>query len=347
MADGDRAAVDIHHVRADAQVAHGLQGHDRERLVDLDQIQVGHGPARLGQGLLDGVGRLGVQRVVGAGHVPVRPDLGDDVQPGPFGKFRGRHHDGGRTVRDLRGGPGRDRAVLAEGRPEPGQRLGRGARADALVLGHGELLAFVPDRDAGDLGGEQAVLGRRRRALVGPGGELVLLLAGDAELAPAPLGGLAHGQVVEGVGQPVERHRVLDRDRPVLVAGPGVQQQVRRPGHGLHPARHHHVVLAQPDQLRRECDGVQAGQAHFVHRQRWNGHADARRDRGLPGGDLPGARLQHLAHDHVLHLVRGYLRAVEGGRDRDAAQVAGRLAGEGPEQAADRRPGAADDDRLT
>jgi hypothetical protein len=76
------------------------------------------------------------------------------------------------------------------------------------------------DGDADDLGGEQAVLGGRGRALVGYGGELVLLLAGDAELAPAVLGGLAHGQVVEGVGQAVEGHRVLDGDRAVLVAGP-------------------------------------------------------------------------------------------------------------------------------
>jgi hypothetical protein len=203
------------------------------------------------------------------------------------------------------------------------------------------------DGNADDLGREQAVLGGRGGALVGPGGVLVLLLAGDAELAPAPIGGFAHGQVVEGVGQAVERHRVLDRDRAVLVTGPGVHQQMGGAGHGLHPARHDHVVLTQPDQLRGDRDGVQAGQAHLVHRQRWNGHADAARHGGLPGGDLPGARLQHLPHDHVLHLVRADARALEGGRDGDAAQLAGRLAGEGPEQAANRCPCAAGDNRLT
>jgi len=55
----------------------------------------------LGQRLLDGVGRLGVQRVVRAGHVAVRADVSEDVEPGPFGIICGRHHDGGRTVRDL------------------------------------------------------------------------------------------------------------------------------------------------------------------------------------------------------------------------------------------------------
>ena len=48
-------------------------------------------------------------------------------------------------------------------------------------------------------------------------------------------------------------------------------------------------------------------------------HADAGRDGGLPGGDLPGARLQHLAHDHVLDLVRGDVRALQGAGDGDAA----------------------------
>ena len=61
----------------------------------------------------------------------------------------------------------------------------------------------MPDGDADDLGGEQAVLGRFRRALMRQSGELVLLLPGDAERAPAVLGGLPHGQVIERVGQAV------------------------------------------------------------------------------------------------------------------------------------------------
>ena len=61
---------------------------------------------------------------------------------------------------------------------ELGQRLDGGAGADALVLGHGQLLALVLHRYRDDLGGEQAVLGRGRGALVGGGRELVLLLRG-------------------------------------------------------------------------------------------------------------------------------------------------------------------------
>ena len=44
--DGDGAAVDVDLVLVDAEVPHRLDGHRRERLVDLDQVQVRHGHAR-------------------------------------------------------------------------------------------------------------------------------------------------------------------------------------------------------------------------------------------------------------------------------------------------------------
>ena len=138
---------------------------------------------------------------------------------------------------------------------------------------------------------------------MGAGRELVLLLAGDAELAPAVLGGLAHGQVIEGIGQGVQGHRVEDLEGPVFVTGPGVRQQVRGPGHGLHPAGHDHVVLAEPDRLGGQRNGVQAGQADLVDRQRRDRHRYAGRDRRLPRGDLARAGLQHLAHDDVVDLI--------------------------------------------
>ena len=46
-------------------------------------------------------------------------------------------------------------------------------------------------------------------------------------------------------------------------------------------------------------------------------------------------------------LFRAQARAVQGRGDRDAAEFAGRLTGEGSEQAAYRCPRRADNDRLT
>ena len=65
--------------------------------------------------------------------------------------------------------------------------------------------------------------------------------------------------------------------------------------------------------------------------------------RGLAGGDLAGAGLEHLAHDHVVDLVAGDAGLLQRGLDRDAAEVGGGLVLEPPEQPADRRASAGDD----
>ena len=78
---------------------------------------------------------------------------------------------------------------------------------------------------------------------------------------------------------------------------------MRRVGHRLHAAGDDDVELAGADQLVGQRDRVEAGQADLVDRQRRHGHRDAALDRGLAGGDLPGAGLQHLAHDHVVDRV--------------------------------------------
>ena len=68
------------------------QAHRRERLVDLDDVEVGGGEALAVQRLLDRVGRLLVQRRVGPGHVAVRTDLGQPRQPELLG-LRPAHDD--------------------------------------------------------------------------------------------------------------------------------------------------------------------------------------------------------------------------------------------------------------
>ena len=55
--------------------------------------------------------------------------------------------------------------------------------------------------------------------------------------------------------------------------------------------------------------------------QRRHGHRDAGADGGLAGRDLAGAGLQHLAHDHVLHLLGRDPGALQRGLDRDARRA--------------------------
>ena len=50
-------------------------------------------------------------------------------------------------------------------------------------------------------------------------------------------------------------------------------------------------------------------------------HGDAAVDRGLSGGDLPGARLNDVTHDHIVDLVAGDTGAVQGRGDGDGKVV--------------------------
>ena len=67
-------------------------------------------------------------------------------------------------------------------------------------------------------------------------------------------------------------------------------------------------------------------------------------DRRLARRRLPRAALQHLAHDHVLRLVRLDADPLERGADHDAAELGRLVAGEPAAELAERRPHGADDD---
>src|ERR1035437_7604216 len=60
--DGDGASVDVDLVGVDPQKLGGCQPHRGERLVDLNQVEIGGGDALLGTGRHNGPGRLTLQR---------------------------------------------------------------------------------------------------------------------------------------------------------------------------------------------------------------------------------------------------------------------------------------------
>jgi hypothetical protein len=138
------------------------------------------------------------------------------------------------------------------------------------------------------------------------------------------------------------RHRVDERSVAVLVAGPSARKQVRGIGHRLHAAGDDDIELARRDELVCQGDRVKAGQADLVDGDGGHRHRDATFDRGLPSGDLTGAGLQHLAHDHVVDLVTGQPGPGQRGFDGDTAEVDRGEPGERAEELADRRAGAGD-----
>src|SRR5206468_3338328 len=80
--------------------------------------------------------------------------------------------------------------------------------------------------------------------LLALGGKAVLVGARHAALAGDVLGRLAHVPALEGAPQAVVDHGVHRLLVPILPAGAGPEQQVRRPAHALHAAGYQQVGVA-------------------------------------------------------------------------------------------------------
>ncbi len=347
MAEGDRAAVDVGDLRADTELAHGLDPHRGKRFVDLVKIHVSGSQALLAQRRRDRVGRLGLQRGVRAGDEAVLADLGEYGQPELDSLRPAHHHDRRRAVGDLRGRAGRDRAVVAEGGTQLRQRLRGGVTADTLVLAdEHRVTAALGHLDRDDLVVEQPVLDRGGGALMGAGGELVLLDPADAQPRVVPLGSQPHRDLVDRAEQGIVGGGVQQLGTAVADALTQGRQQVRGTCHRLHATGDDDVELATGDVGVGECDRVQTRQADLVHRDRGNVHGDAAPDRGLASGDLPLTRLNDMPHDHIVDLLTTDTGPRQRGLDRKSAELDGGEALQSAGQLADRGSRAGHDDRT-
>jgi len=93
-----------------------------------------------------------------------------------------------------------------------------------------------------------------------------------------------------------------------------------------------------------QVDGVEARQAHLVDGGGRDRHGDAGRCGRLAGCDLPGAGLQHLAHEDVVDLVGGDPGPLERGLDGQAAQISAAERREGAGELADGCASTSEDD---
>src|SRR5919106_970955 len=303
--------------------------------------------AGLLEGVLQGDRRDGVEVRVPIRAHAVGHHLRQRLQAEGGGALGANHHQGGAPIGDLRGVARRDRAGLPERRPQGRQGLLGGLGADPLVaVDHRDLALPAGDLDGHDLLGHAPLVPRGRGAPVAPGGPGVLLLAADPQLDVDFVRRFAHVLVGERGPQPVVDHRVDQLGVAQADAPPGRGQEVRGSGHRLHPPGHHHLDLSGADQLVGQGHGVQPRQADLVDRDRRDLPRDTGPDGGLPGGDLAGPGLDHLAHDHVVDLVSLQPRPGEGLPDRRPAEVDGLDVAEPAAEPTDRRPSAAHDHRT-
>src|SRR5215207_2704034 len=196
VAQRDCAAVGVGALEIGAELALPREHHRCERLVDLDQVDVGHrhaGPRQ--EALRRDDGSREHEDGVDADEAGV-----DDPRPGPQpecpGLLGGRHQQGGCAVADLRRRAGGVHAVGAAHGLQPGEGL-EGGVAQALVardgVGGARGLAGVVDVggvDGQDLRVEPALGPCLRRPLLRGEAELVGVGPGDAPLVGDALGAL-------------------------------------------------------------------------------------------------------------------------------------------------------------
>ena len=128
------------------------------------------------------------------------------------------------------------------------------------------------------------------------------------------------------------------------VAAARLGQQVGRVGHRFHAAGDDDAVGAGEQAVMAEHGRLHRRAAHLVDGRAAGRQRQSGLQRGLPGGRLALAGLQHAAHQHLLDQLGGHAGTLDGGPDGDGAQVGGGQAGEAALEATHRRAGSGDDD---
>ena len=272
MAERAGAAVHVHLLVRDADVAHGRHGHDGKGLVDLVETDVASRPADLLQQLLDGSDRCCREPGGCLGDAGNAGNAGERLQLAPLG-FAGAHQDEGRRAIRDRAGVGRgDRAALAECGLQLGD-LGRICREGLLVASHLRATGPALDGNRHDLLGKGAVLVGRLGALEAFDRECVLRLARELIVLRSVLGkGTHQTPLVEGVLQPVEEHVVLHLGVAEACAAAHLRQQVGRVGHAFHAAGDDDVLAAHMQGVEAHHDRLHARAAHLVDRRARHRH---------------------------------------------------------------------------
>jgi len=274
MSQGDGAAVDVDLFRIEAQLLDHGQRLCRERLVQLDQVELVHRE----RGLL--------QRLVRGGH-RTHPHLAwvdacarcchDASQRGEpeLRRLAGGGEENRRgPIVEAATVARRHRAAFAKGGLELRQLLQRRVRARSFVKvdrrrllprhGHRQQLGTVPSRLAGG-----------QRALVRSQREFVLLLPRDAILRRHVLGGLAHALQREPlrhprIGEAPAEGGVVALERSGREPLSWLHQRPRRPRHALHAAGDAQLHVAEADGARRlhcrlQPTGAEAIDGHARH----------------------------------------------------------------------------------
>ena len=157
--------------------------------------------------------------------------------------------------------------------------------------------------------------------LLRSGGELVLLLAGDAPDVVDVLSGGAHVIVVVSVPQAVLDHGVDQLLVTHAGAPAGIHGNEGSGAHVLGAAADHDVGVTGQDGAGALDDGLHAGTADHAHGIGGNGIGDAGLDGDLPGHVLALSGGQDAAEHDLVHLLGLHAGAVQRFLHHDGAHL--------------------------
>ena len=307
VAERDRAAVDVDLLLVDAEHPDRVEGDRGEGLVDLPEVDVLGRAGRPSRARAwrpspaSSPGRRSRRRPCRSATI---------VRERPACRWRSAHSSEATTIAPAPSlTPGELPAVWVASSPpialQLGERLQRWCRGGSPRRPRPWISPFATlDRDADDLVGEAALVGRLGGQLVRADGEAVQVGAGDLELVADLARLVDHLLLGEGVGQPVVGHRVDRLDVAHAEAEAGARAAGRAPGDidSMPPLT---ATSTSPARIAwsSEPDRAHAGGADLVDRLRGDLLGDPALDLRLARGDLALAGLEHLAEDDRLDLL--------------------------------------------
>ncbi len=324
MAERDRAAVGVDLRLVEAELVDHGERLGGERLVELDHADLVKRPAGALEHLAD-------RRHGADAHdrgVDAARRVGEDLRAhggAELGRPRGAHQEHGGAGVVHPGGVARGHGpVLLEHRLQLRHPLGRGVLPDVLVPREVDGVALDLDRHRNDLVVEAALGPGGGGPAVGLDRERVLALTGDPVLLGEVLGGDAHEDRVERIGE-AAHHGVDELRLPHPGAPARARHPVRAAAHRLGPAGERHRCLSGLDRLAGGDDRLHAGAAQAVDGVGRN----LLRDAGLHPDDPAHVHVARLgvddvAEDDVVDPLGLHAGALEGrGRGRSAEVARG------------------------
>src|ERR1043166_1889943 len=191
MAERAGAAVDVQLLSGDAEILLRRHRYDGKSFIDLEQIDIAGAPADLVQQLANGRDRCGSEPLWLLAMGGMALDLREHREAVPIGQRAFRQNECRGAVGVRGGGCGRDGAVGAERRFQPGD-LGGIDLEWMLVIGDDPRSSLLRQGNRRDLGLERAAFNRLAGARQRLHGVSVLVLAGELISFRGGLAEIAH-----------------------------------------------------------------------------------------------------------------------------------------------------------